>query len=337
MRFCPSWANGSDGLRGRFSGPSPYFTLQHPFHTRLKGPAGPAIVSLALAASFIFVPLLGSFTVFILPAPLAYLYLKHGPSSSAVTSLMVIGLAVIWGFPVFTMMFFGLCICGLALGIAAEKKFPDDKAVLWGTLGPIIAVLPLAGAYLLLIGVNPIQHLDSVMNQGVAQSVGVYKQMGVSQAEIDALTPSLKTVARLIENYFPAITFASVAATSFSAWVILKIYARRGGISFAEWDFSKWRLPDHLVWGVIVPGFLLIPDMPVLRIISGNILVIFAMPYLFLGIALLVHLFDKYKLSPFLRALIYIVIAIQPILAALVWAAGFFDTWADFRKIGKKA
>ncbi len=309
--------------------------MQYPFYTRLKGPAGPAIVSLTLAASFIFVPLLGSFTVFILPAPLAYAYLKYRPSSFAVISLMVLGLAGIWGFPVFPMMFFGLCICGLALGMAAEKKFPDDKVVLWGTLAPIIAVLPLAGAYLLFIGVNPIQHLNSVMNQGVAQSVALYKQMGMSQAEIDAMMPSLKTMARLIKNYFPAITVASVAATSFTAWVILRIYARRGGIPLAEWDFSKWRLPDHLVWGIIIPGFLLIPDLPLLRIISGNVLVIFAMPYLFLGIALLVHLFDKYRLSPFLRVLIYIVIAIQPILAALVWAAGFFDTWADFRKIRK--
>lgn len=309
--------------------------MQHPFHTRLKGPAGPAIVSLALAASFIFVPLVGSFTVFILPAPLAYAYLKYRPATFAVISLMVLGLAGAWGFPVFTVMFFGLCICGLALGMAADRKAPDDKAVLWGTIAPIIAVLPFAAAYLAVIGVNPIQHIDSVMNQGVAQSVALYKQMGMSQAEIDAIVPSLKTVARIIEDYFPAITIASVAATSFSAWVILKIYARKGGISFAEWDFTKWRLPDHLVWGVIIPGFLLIPDVPVLRIISGNVLAIFAVPYIFLGIALLVHLFDKYKLSPFLRVVIYIVIAIQPILAALVWVAGFFDTWADFRKIRK--
>ena len=245
--------------------------MQYPFYTRLKGPAGPAIVSLALAASFVFVPLLGSFTVFILPAPLAYAYVKYRPTSYVVISIMILGLASIWGFPVFTVMFFGLCICGLALGMAAEKKAADDKAVLWGTIAPIIAVLPLVGAYLLLIGVNPVQHLDSVMNQGVAQSAAIYKQMGMSQAEIDTLTPSLKTMARLIENYFPAITIASVAATSFTAWIILKIYARRGGISFAEWDFSRWRLPDHLVWGIIIPGFLLIPDLPLLRIISGNI------------------------------------------------------------------
>ncbi len=310
-------------------------SLRHPFYTRLKGPTGPAIVSLALAASFVSVPLIGSFTVLFLPAPLAYAYLKYRPSSFAVISLIILGLASIWGFPVFTVMFFGLCICGLALGMAAEKKATDDKAVLWGTIAPIIAVLPLVAAYLAVIGANPIQHINSVMNQGVAQSAALYKHMGMSQAQIEAMMPSLREVARLIEDYFPAIIFASVAATSFTAWVILRIYARRGGIQLVEWDFSRWRLPDHLVWGIIIPGFLLIPDIPILRIISGNVLVIFAVPYLFLGIALLVHLFDKYKLSPFLRVLIYIFITIQPILAALVLIAGFFDTWADFRKIRK--
>ncbi len=233
-------------------------------------------------------------------------------------------------------MFLCLCICGLALGKAAEKKTSDDKAVLWGTIAPIIVLVPIAGAYFVVAGVNPILLLDKALNEGVAQSAAIYKQMGMSQAEIDTLMPSLKMMARFLKDYFPAITVISVASTSFTAWIILKKYARKGGLTFAEWNFTRLRLPDHLVWGIIVPGFLLIPDVPLLRIISGNVLLVFATPYLFLGIALLLHMLEKYRLSPFLRALVFIIFAIQPILAALLWAAGFFDTWADFRKIGKK-
>jgi uncharacterized protein YybS (DUF2232 family) len=316
-----------------FLRPPPKFTLQHPFHTRLKGPAGTALIALALAAAFIFVPLFGSLTVLILPAPLAYAYYRHGQASFTVTSLIILGLASIWGFPVLTSMFLGLCLCGLALGKAAAKKMTDDKAVFWGTVLPLIVLVPVAGAYFGVIGVNPIQLLAKIIDEGVKQSQDIYKQMGMSQANIDIMMPSLKRVAQVIKDYFPGLTVASVAATSFTAWIIFKKYARKSGAQFAEWEFAKWRLPDHLVWGIIVPGFLMIPDVPLLRIISANLLLVFAIPYVFMGIALLVHIFEKYRISPFLRTLTFIVVILQPILAVLLWAAGFFDTWADFRKI----
>jgi uncharacterized protein YybS (DUF2232 family) len=307
--------------------------LQHPFHTRLKGPAGTALISLALAAAFIFVPLFGSLTVLILPAPLAYAYYRHGRASFTVTSLIILGLSSVWGFPVLTSMFLGLCLCGLALGKAAAKKMTDDKAVFWGTALPLIVLVPLAAAYFAAIGVNPVQLLAKIIDEGVKQSQDIYKQMGMSQANIDIMMPSLKRMAQVIKDYFPGLTVVSAAATSFTAWIIFKKYARKSGAQFAEWDFAKWRLPDHLVWGIIVPGFLMIPDVPLLRIISANLLFVFAIPYVFMGIALLVHIFEKYRISPFLRTLTFVVVILQPILAVLLWAAGFFDTWADFRKI----
>lgn len=316
-----------------FFRPPPNFTLQPPFNTRLKGPTGPALIALALTVAFIFVPLLGSLTVFILPAPLAYVYYRHGQASFTVTSLIVLALASIWGFPVLTLMFLGLCLCGLALGRAAAKKMPDDKAVFWGTAAPLIALIPLVAAYFAIIAVNPVQLLAKIIDEGVKQSQDIYKQFGMSQSNIDMMMPSLQKMAQALKDYFPALTVASAAATSFTAWVIFKKYARKGGAQFAEWSFAKWRLPEHLVWGIIVPGFLMIPDVPVLRIISGNLLLVLAIPYIFLGMALLVHLFEKYRISPFLRTLIFVVIILQPILGALLWAAGFFDTWADFRKI----
>jgi uncharacterized protein YybS (DUF2232 family) len=313
--------------------PPPNFTLQHPFNTRLKGPAGPALIALALTVAFIFVPLIGSLTVLLLPAPLAYAYYRNGQGAFTVTSLIVLGLASIWGFPVLTSMFLGLCLCGLALGKAAAKRMTDDKAVIWGTAAPLIILIPLAAAYFEAIGVNPIQLLAKIIDEGVKQSKDIYKQMGMSQTNIDLMMPSLNRMAQVIKDYFPALIVASAAATSFTAWVIFKKYALKSGAQFAEWDFAKWRLPDHLVWGIILPGFLMIPDVPVLRIISGNLLFVFAIPYVFMGIALLVHIFEKYRISPFLRILTFVVVILQPILAVLLWAVGFFDTWADFRKI----
>ncbi|HEY3347023.1 MAG TPA: DUF2232 domain-containing protein, partial [Nitrospirota bacterium] len=99
---------------------------------------------------------------------------------------------------------------------------------------------------------------------------------------------------------------------------------------------NEWTAPDLAVWGIIIPGFLLIPDQPVLRQAAGNILGAVAVVYLFQGLAVLSHIFARLNFSPFFRAAGYVIIALQPFLLIGLWAVGLFDTWADFRKLRNK-
>ena len=94
---------------------------------------------------------------------------------------------------------------------------------------------------------------------------------------------------------------------------------------------TTWYAPDQAVWGIIVPGFLMIPDYQPLRIAAGNVLASVAIIYLFQGFAVLTHLFDRIKLTGFLRTLTLVLVLLQPFLILFMWAVGFFDTWADFR------
>ncbi|MGA2193325.1 MAG: DUF2232 domain-containing protein [Nitrospirota bacterium] len=299
---------------------------------------GPAVLALVITVSFLFIPVLGAFMMMLLPAPIGYVRVKNGLTAAISVSALCIAVGgLAGGFPVVTAVTFALCVCGLSLGGSAFKQEPDDRAVLKGTVIPILALALLLGAYFVSAGINPGPLLDKALAEGLDESVKLYAQMGMSRSDIDAIMPSLKLFVRIITDYLPAIAVATMASVSSASWLLLKRHcARRGIVPVSEKFLQQWRAPDLLVWGIIVPGFLMIPELPWLRLIAGNVLFCFAIVYLFQGLAVLNHFFDRLGLSPVLRTIGYLVIALQPFLIVAIWALGFFDTWADFRKIRPK-
>ena len=299
------------------------------------GPAGPALLALAILASFFVVPLAGPFLVLVLPAPLAYARLRYGSVNFALASaLCLVMTAFGGGFPVFSAMAAGLSLTAFVLAGSLAKGERYDLGILKGALLPLLAVGPLAGLYFLAAGVDPWALLAATLDQGVKESVDIYKHMGMSQADIDALMPSLKLFKTAVMDYFPAILLSISAWASLFSFILLRRRAAKDGLAAGSGlPMNRWLAPDHAVWGVIIPGFLLIPAVPVLRQAAGNLLVSFAVVYMFQGMAVVSFLFERFKVSPFLRWLGWLLILLQPLLGLLACSAGLFDTWLDFRKL----
>ena len=97
------------------------------------------------------------------------------------------------------------------------------------------------------------------------------------------------------------------------------------------------RTPEQLVWVAIVSGILLLVPSKGLKLLGVNGLIIMVMIYFFQGIAIVSYYFDKKKFPKILRGILYGLIVIQQFVLLLVVAAGFFDLWADFRRLKKGA
>jgi uncharacterized protein YybS (DUF2232 family) len=300
---------------------------------RFYSKAAPAATALAITASFIFVPLAGTLAVSFLPAAVAYGMVRHGVASAALTSLFCAGLAFFaTGSFAMASMVLLFCLSGHVLGGSVAAGEPGDKAILKASLLPLMLALPAAATFFVVAGINPWTVLEKGLNMSLQESIKIYQQMGMSQADIDALKPSLQLVVRLVTDYFPAlVVWMMVGAASMSA---LRVYlARKGLPGGVQTVITTWYAPDHAVWGLIVPGFLMIPDYHPLRIAAGNVLASVAIIYLFQGFAVVNHLFDKIRLTGFLRGLTLVFFMLQPFLILVMWAVGVFDTWADFRKV----
>lgn len=298
----------------------------------------PGLTALALTAAFLFLPVVGSFMMFVLPAPMGYARARYGFLNFAFISALCVGMvSLTGGFPLVTLAVLGLCITGYMLGGSVTNGEEDGRAVFKAALTPLLVIAPALGFYFLAAGLNPWSLLSHALDQGMKESVELYKQMGMSQGDIDSLMPSIKLFSRVVMEYLPAIVVAMSAAVSFISWFLLKRRAVKAGLVTPDpGSMTRWHAPDHAVWGIIIPGFLMIPPDPLLRQAAGNVLAVFAVVYLFQGLSVVTYLFEKLKLTSALKGLGFLLIALQPFLILAMWAVGFFDTWADFRKLRPK-
>ncbi len=302
------------------------------------GRAFPGLLAAAILAASYAIPILGAFLIPLLPAPLAYARLRWGRANFLAASLVCLALvAGAGGFPVMLAFAGGLIISAYSLGGSIGRGEPDDVSVLKGTLLPLLTVAPILGLYFLYAGTDPWAMLARSMGMGMKESVTVYRRMGMSQADIASVMPSLRLFARMVVDYLPAVAVSFMAVTSFvSLWLVKRHAARLNLLPGTGTAMSRWTAPDHAVWGVIASGFLMIPPVPVLRQAAGNLLAVFALVYLFQGAAVVAYLFARFRLPALLKALGALLIAIQPYLLLGMWLAGLFDNWADFRKVRSK-
>jgi len=303
--------------------------------SRFSGPSAPGLFALALTSSFLFLPLIGELAIFILPAPVAFQRSRYGTGPASFTSAICVALvAGAAGVSGITLSVAGLCLVGLVVGDSMQKGEPFDVAVFKGAIGPVIICALLAGAYFLIKGQDPWALLYSGMDKSVTQAVDIYRRMGISQADIDNMLPTMRLVTRVVRDYLPAIVVCGAAMTSFVNAILTARYARRVGVSgWPSKPPSAWTVPDHVVWGVVASGFLMLPDITELRLVSGNFLAVFAVVYFFQGMAVIETLFDRLKLGRVFRVVSYVVALTQPYIVAMLAVLGLADMWADFRKI----
>jgi uncharacterized protein YybS (DUF2232 family) len=96
-------------------------------------------------------------------------------------------------------------------------------------------------------------------------------------------------------------------------------------------DFKTYRNPELLVWALIATGFMQLADNRIITIPALNVLAIVVLLYFLQGLAVLITVISRQSMAGVLRVGLYIMLALQPYLAALVAAIGIFDLWGDFR------
>jgi uncharacterized protein YybS (DUF2232 family) len=120
-----------------------------------------------------------------------------------------------------------------------------------------------------------------------------------------------------------------------TVWVNLVIgnwlLAKRAG--FAPWPSSRqWRLPDWLIWGVILAMIATLASPAGMSAFGLNLLLILGLLYFFQGLGVLGSLLDRWSVPPPLQALIYFLFIIQYYGVILIAILGLIDVWADFRR-----
>lgn len=283
-------------------------------------------------------PVIGFISSLLIPLPVLYYRLKLGRNNGSIilaVSIVLIS-AIIGAFTLDFFLFTGLLLLGVLLSESIEMNLPMDKTILFSSILILVAGYIGLLFYSKMAGYTVFELTAEYIGKNLEMTIALYREMGMSEENILIITNSFSKIKDAIVHILPALI---TSAFFFIAWVNLlvarSVLKRKDLILFGdEGSLNHWKAPDYLVWGVIGCGvFLFMPEKSI-KIIGFNGLIILMAIYFFQGISIVSFFCEKKLLPKALRVIIYSIIALQHIILLSVIIIGFFDVWANFRRIG---
>jgi uncharacterized protein YybS (DUF2232 family) len=174
--------------------------------------------------------------------------------------------------------------------------------------------------------------------RNIRLTLKLYEGMGVTQDTMEAIRGSMAHIEYVLVRIIPGLIVMSTLFVSWVSILLARSVLTARNLVFPDFGrLNRWQSPEILVWGVIASGVLLFVPVKILKMLGLNGLLILMMVYFFQGIAIAAYFFEKKRFPRLLRVFLYSLIALQQFVVLIVIAFGFFDVWADFRKIGKSA
>jgi Predicted membrane protein (DUF2232). len=189
-------------------------------------------------------------------------------------------------------------------------------------------------AYGTLAGASPYNMLLKTLNLGLEQAVELSMS---NEAELSPdmalrLKEATSTIREAIPRVLPGLLMMIVV---FTVWLNMVLINSLNGrlTKTAPWGhYTTWRLPEYLVWVLIGASIAMLFGTGWLQNAGGWLVMIASLLYSFQGLAVLIALFERWRVPPFIQIVLYVVVFLQTYGMLLLAVLGLIDVWYDFRK-----
>ena len=290
--------------------------------------------SLALPATSVSLAGLHGIIPLVVMYQLTILGWKQG--GALVTAGLVLAGAITWRFGSLPALLFAITLVpvGLLLARGVEKNEPPGLTGLKAVLSLGSLWLLAATWYGLQHGVNPYREIQQGLEQGFRQTLAYYRAKPELQAEaLKELTIALEATRQFLRQALPAVLIAAVVSTVWLNLLAGSWLLQRTRPELIRWpEFRTWRLPEPLVWLVIVALGLLASNREPLVTVGLNAVYVLGLLYFMQGLAIVAHLLARWKMPRFFRGMVYALLLIQLYGMLLLALLGLADTWFGLRK-----
>ena len=224
---------------------------------------------------------------------------------------------------------------GIGLGFAAEQKYSPAKAGI-ATTALILAGWIISGFfYYSATGNNPYNEGLQVMDQAFIGLKEMYKNSpDVPEDVIKDITRGIETMRQVTPSIFPSVLIATAIFTSWVNMTLGNRIIRNSKSGIRIWpEFKYWRIPDDLIWVLILSGMSLLIPLASFKIIGLNLLIALGTLYFFQGVAVLLAMLDRFNTPKPVRFMIYVLLVVQTYSVFMIAIFGIIDVWKDLGKI----
>jgi uncharacterized protein YybS (DUF2232 family) len=288
--------------------------------------------SFILFAAYLVIPPVGIFSGLLAPFPAAYVRFRHGRLTASISILgATAAMTAAFGLTAGT---FYLVQCGLVALLMPEllvRGVSGARSIAWTTAANVF-LLATAVVFFSITSAQDIQQLVTAeIKNSVAQAVSIYEHNGVKGDDLAVVKQTMDTAADLVIRIYPALIAITLIAMAGCNLALLRRFSLAGYSGLNIGVFRDYRNPDILVWVMIVAGFSMMAGNQIITTPALNILAVITLLYFLQGLAVLFTVIARQSIAGVLRVGLYIMLVLQPYLAALVAAIGIFDLWGDFR------
>ena len=305
-----------------------------PPRARLLAVAGGVAATFSLFAASLTVPLAGFVTGLLAPYPAAHVRLMYGRWASATVFLGgLTAVVALFGLTAGLVYLLQCSAVALLLPELILRQHTPSRAIIWSTAATVSAAAAGITLYAFLTGIDIRQAAGAEIRASIAQALQLYEKSGVSGDDLSALKASLSMAADLMVRIYPALaTLVLGGTTAVNCWLLFRISAVKAGLTVNVQDLKEFKVPEPLVWLLIAAGFALLAPSPLVGTPAQNVVIITCALYFFQGLAVTLSIISRQALGGVLRIMFWLMLVLQPYLAAVITAIGIFDLWVDFRR-----
>ncbi|MFZ3386944.1 MAG: DUF2232 domain-containing protein [Candidatus Hydromicrobium sp.] len=295
----------------------------------------------------IFVPFLGIVGLAVLPVPATLLILcgriRDGTICAVIACIVIILLDYIIA-PVAVILI-------IAVSFIYRNSISKDKSKLFTVSGIFLVFCGAALLYIILVSaigrINFVSELFSSYNSYIDgmsgnQFISGYASLlSVDQSQFDLILKQTQNSLRFIPYIAPGILIVSFVTVSVINYAATSAVLRRYNINIKPFlSFNELDLPWYYCWGAILGLVLvLVPSTgqnfdKLVDIIGFNLIIIFGLLYLVLGISVLWGILGRFKVPFIWRISIFIILGLFFGFAILILPfLGLIDIWVNFRRL----
>jgi len=279
---------------------------------------------------------IGAFLNLLTPSFAAYLSMRFGLRTGivvvVVTSLLLLQLATMYTLVAYLGMF---GIGSLLLPLVLRQGIPWDRAILYSTTGAVIATLLMMLLTVVMTGVSLQGLVDQSIQAEVEQAMQLYSDSGLTESQLQEMQAVTNNLAAFIAESFYGLFLTAVLAVQVVCLLTLQ-FVRRTYYQIAGVPFDQWRLPQVMIWILIIAGFSLMVPVDAVAKVGYSLLVVLLPLYFFQGMAVVSSFMKRKAYPPLVKGLIYTLLLILNPLPIVVTSVGVFDLWVDFRRPRQK-
>lgn len=294
----------------------------------LVGAAG----TFALFAASFVIPPLGFFSGVLAPFPVMYFRLRHGRAVALIIILAAVAaLTAVFGVNAGATYLLQCGIIALLLPELLLRGYGAARTIAWTTGVNLVIVAAAAVIFTQVSGQDLHKSLSGEISTSISRALALYEKSGVKGEELSMVKQSMDMAAALVIRIYPSLVTILLGMMAGCNLALIRRPALLMGHRFSLGDFAAFRLPEPLVWLLIAAGFAMLAPSILVTIPALNVLVVTMTLYFLQGLAVVMAIIARQAFNGIIRVFLWVMLLVQPYLAAIVAAIGIFDIWGDFR------